>query len=130
MVNKNFLIVVSDDGKVKGLHWSKNLVELNTVKMLYQGGEVEVMCAVGEGSEVENVGTVSAKSAFRRNGKPFANRVRCKETGEVYWSAQDCHKKTGIPIASIYKSIRCGHKAMDKHFEYYGEPEETNTKDF
>lgn len=117
MGRNNYMIVVTAGGKVTDLHWSKDLVELNTIRMMHPESDVEVVSVVADGSTQEVLKSSNGK-AYSRNGKPFANKVRCVETGDVYWSVADCSKKTGIPPVSIYKSIRTGNLAFGKHFVY------------
>ncbi len=120
MCKTNYLISVSNGGKVVDLSWSKDLVELLTIKMLHPGSEIEVM-KTSDFCKEEIVIPAIPAMPFYRNGKPFANKVRCVETGNVFDSVMDCYRKMGINPVSIYKSIRTGNLAAGYHFEYFNQ---------
>lgn len=113
----NFLVSVVKDGKVTGLYWSEALVELNTIKRIHHSEDVSVMdmqsYVTRKTEEVQNI-----RRKISKNGKPFANRVRCIETGVIYNSVSDACHKLGIPRVNIYKAIRMNAPTAGYHFEF------------
>lgn len=113
----NFLVSVVKDGKVTGLYWSEALVELNTIKRIHHSDDVSVMdmqsYVTRKTEEVQNI-----RRKISKNGKPYANRVRCIETGVIYNSVSDACHKLGIPRVNIYKAIRMSAPTAGYHFEF------------
>lgn len=114
----NYLVSVANDGKVTGLYWSESLVELNTIKRLHKSEDVGIMDMRGYFVEdSEAIKKIITKVSFTKNGKPYANRVRCVETGVIYDSVEDASSRLGIPKSSIDASIYRHIAAYGYHFE-------------
>lgn len=113
MKEDNYLISIVCKGKIVELYYSHDLCELGALKAMHKDCDVEVL-KIKEPDIPKPAFKPTGK--LTRNGKPWANRVQCVETGLVYDSVVECSKKTGIPIWSLYKSVHKGYMASGYHF--------------
>lgn len=119
------LIIVSQGDKIVSLHFADERMSLNKVRERLGECTIEG-CALPESDEppMEPV----KEPPVSRNGRPWANRVVCIETGEIYKSVVECSKITGISTWSIYKSVNRGFASSGFHFRLVG-PEQSSTSD-
>ncbi len=120
----NYLISAEKDGKVTGLYWSEDLVELSAIKTIHKDSNVYSM-------DMTNYKMIEAvpltkneivKKKFTKNGKPFANKVKCIETGVIYDSVPEASRQLGIPRINIYMAVRRNIAAYGLHFELLPPP--------
>lgn len=109
-MKNNYLVSVCKDGKVVGLYYSEYLYEMQTIRTLHRDCSIEVI----QLNEVPNRPVRKQEDVRVPGRKP----LRCVETGEVYSSVSECSRKTGIPVVSIYESVRWSIAAYGYHFEY------------
>ena len=116
MDENNYLISVTQDGKVVELYYSSDLRELSAIRAMHQGCYVESMKLKEPAVKLPEYVSEGKRNRLSRNGKPWANRVQCVETGEIWPSVVDCSKATGVALHAIYKSIHKGYNASGCHF--------------
>ncbi len=114
MKYNNYLVSAHKDGKVHHLYYSEDLSDLQTIKAMHKDCEVEVIPLSTTIRKKEKPQTDNY--VISRNGKPFANRVKCIETGRIFKSVSDCSSQMTIPPKRIYKAIRRNIAAYGYHF--------------
>lgn len=116
---KVYLISVFLRQKCVDLFYSEDTSAVKAMKTLVPGCEIDIYELTDiacEETDVEDAPVVQTVKRSR-NGKPFANNVRCIETGELWESVKVCSTVTGIGEKNIYESARNGWMAGGFHFE-------------
>ena len=117
-MSNNYLIAVfNKNGKNDGLYYSDDLSELQTIKAVHKGCEIQISdirdARFLSGDLIEK--EVQANNVKKmRIGWSFA--IRCVETDEVFKSIRVCSIEKNIPYKILYASIR--NHAGIKGFHY------------
>lgn len=109
------------------LVYAENLDVIRTIKKLYKHDKVEIVdMEPFEKTEIkeEKKAPVVKKSKGRLKG--WATKVRCVETGEVWRSVAECHRRTGYGFFQLNSACTTGRDLDGKHYEYYREKNNTS----
>lgn len=111
----DWLVSVIKNGKVLDLYLSEDLCDLNTIRAMHKGCDVEAMhIAV-------NIHDNKNKKTFKETKVMIPKRVRCIETNETFASVSECSNAVGVSRWSIYKAVRNGFCVDGKHYNYINE---------
>ena len=117
MKYNNYLVSVSRNSKVINLYYSEDLSDLNAIKAMHRDCDVDVF-RLRNKPMVRPPKEEKTETFISRNGKPFANRVKCIENDIVYSSVAEVSKRLNIPTWAIYHAIRRNIAAYGYHFVF------------
>ena len=111
----DWLVSIEKNGKVVELYFSKGLIDLDTIRALHKGCDVN---AVRIMTRDKSVCEEKCQNKKDKNRKWQIRSVTCIETGQTWNSAADCSKSIGVPRSNVYKAIQRGITAGGFHFKY------------
>ena len=111
----DWLVSVISDGKVIDLYLSEDLCDLNTIRAMHKGCDVEAMHIAVE------IDPYKRGKIIKETRLLIPKRVRCFETKEIFASVSECSNAVGASRWSIYKAVRNGFCVDGKHYNYVNE---------
>ena len=110
----NYMLSAVVDGKVKELFYANSKAAVLEVKEKYAGCEVGIM-------DVSGLGLNFIDKPYMKSDIPTTRYVRCRETGETWFSVRQCSDATGIPLKTLHSAILRHNKTDGRTFEYVNE---------
>lgn len=107
----DWLVSVCKDDKVVGLYLSRGLREIETIKALHRGCDIEGFLVCRSTEKVKP----SLKS------EDGCRKVICIETGEIFNSVNSCAESIGVPRWNVYRNIQRCYAVDGKHYRYLNE---------
>lgn len=125
MSKKRYLVLVWLKAKNVAMEYVESLDVIRTIKKLYKHDKVEIVDMEpfeekpkeAEGTNKQPLGTKKSKGRT----KGWATKVRCVETGEIWRSVAECHRRTGYGFFQLNSACTTGRDLDGKHYEYYRE---------
>lgn len=118
MGKRRYLILLWLKTKNVAMEYVESLDFLRTVRALYKHDKCEV---VDMGDFEERKAGAEEQEPKRRRLRPWATKIRCTETGEVWPSIAECSRRTGIAFFSLNNACKTGREVYGRHFEYIRE---------
>jgi len=118
MNKKRYLVFLFLKAKNVAMEYAENLDFVRTIKALYRHDKAEVIDMGTFGDEPEEKPEPAPK---KRRPRPWATKIRCVETGEVWPSIAECQRKTGIAFFSLNNACKTGKPVYGHHYEYIKE---------
>lgn len=117
MSKKKYLVLFWLKTKNVAMEWCENLDVLHTFKRLYKHDRCEVVDMETFEEKPKKEDPVARKKIVHSKG--WATQVRCVETGEIWRSVAECHRRTGYGFFQINSACTTGRDLNGRHYEYY-----------
>lgn len=133
-MKQNYLITVFSDGKNVGSYFSEGLSEIASIKAVNKGCEISVydmsQLRPLTKEQINEISSATIESHAEKTKEPpkqvrrkshdktknWKRKIKCIETGKVFWSIRECSEKMGIPHKAIWNALNSGRPRCGYHF--------------
>lgn len=120
MSKKKYLLLFWLKSKNVAMEYVENLDVIRKLKRLYKHDRCEIVDLDGFGEEDLPEEKPEVKE-LKPHHTGWATKVRCVETGQVWRSVAECHRRTGYGFFQLNSACATGRELDGRHYEYYRE---------
>jgi hypothetical protein len=112
-IGKNYYLSFIAGGIVVACYYANSLLCIPELKEKHKADEVEVFDVSKYGFSFGDAPVIKVE------GGPMAHGVRCRETGKTWRSVKECCNEVGLPMKTLYTSLRRGSRVYGYHYDYF-----------